>query len=187
MGNGSCIVRTCYLGGWTAANHWELTEQLFNETLVFTTKRVTEKHVAQGTVFNLHSTSEKRLFGLTKLWHGSTRVNISDPARTLIDMIAMPDTGGGIGHVTECLKTYLLRENGDRKILLKYADQYSNGIVFKRLRFLADKCLNDHELSNACKLRLTAGYGKLDPSLKCNTIVTAWRLWIPAGWSANLE
>lgn len=177
----------CYIGGWTAAHHWELTEQLFNETLVFTTKRVAEKHVAQGTVFNLHSTSEKRLFGLTKLWRGSTRVNISDPARTLIDMIAMPDTGGGIGHVTECLKTYLLRENGDRKILLEYADQYGNGIVFKRLGFLADNCLNDHELSNACKLGLTAGYGKLDPSLKCNKLVTAWRLWIPAGWNANLE
>ena len=35
----------CYIGGWTAAHHWELTEQLFNETLVFTTRRVIEKHV----------------------------------------------------------------------------------------------------------------------------------------------
>lgn len=31
--------------------HWELTEQLFNETLVFTTRRVSETRVkAQGTV-----------------------------------------------------------------------------------------------------------------------------------------
>ena len=29
----------CYVGGWTAAHHWELTEQLFNETVVFTTRR----------------------------------------------------------------------------------------------------------------------------------------------------
>jgi hypothetical protein len=27
------------LRGWTAAHHWELTEQLFNETLVFTARR----------------------------------------------------------------------------------------------------------------------------------------------------
>src|SRR5690349_14008628 len=24
----------CYIGGWTAAHHWDLTEQLFNETVV---------------------------------------------------------------------------------------------------------------------------------------------------------
>ena len=63
----------CYVGGWTAAHHWELTEQLFNETLVFTTRRLTEeRHVAQGAVFVLHHVSDKRLFGLTTLWRGST-------------------------------------------------------------------------------------------------------------------
>ena len=46
----------CYIGGWTAAHHWELTEQLFNETVVFTARRVTEKRVtAQGAVFLLHN------------------------------------------------------------------------------------------------------------------------------------
>src|SRR5271166_4722418 len=46
----------CYIGGWTAAHHWELTEQLFNEIFVFTTRRVTEKHsVAQGAAFLQHS------------------------------------------------------------------------------------------------------------------------------------
>src|SRR5580693_576065 len=42
----------CYVGGWTAAHHWELTEQLFNETFVFTTRRVIGKRVtAQGATF----------------------------------------------------------------------------------------------------------------------------------------
>ena len=46
----------CYIGGWTAAHHWELTEQLFNETFVFTTRRISEKHVvAQGAAFLLHN------------------------------------------------------------------------------------------------------------------------------------
>src|SRR3989442_5492658 len=50
------LFNECYIGGWTAAHHWELTEQLFNETLVFTTRRVTEKSViAQGAVFVLHN------------------------------------------------------------------------------------------------------------------------------------
>ena len=30
----------CYVGGWSAAHHWELTEQLFNETVIFTANRI---------------------------------------------------------------------------------------------------------------------------------------------------
>jgi hypothetical protein len=81
----------CYIGGWTAAHHWELTEQLFNETVVFTTRRISaQRAMAQGVVFLLHHAAKKRLFGLKSVWRGTTRVNISDPARTLIDMLAMP-------------------------------------------------------------------------------------------------
>src|SRR5713101_6359928 len=97
----------CYIGGWTAAHHWELTEQLFNETFVFTTRRVTLKHVtAQGVAFLLHNIKPKRLFGLKTLWRGSAKVSISDPARTLVDMIAAPEVGGGIDHVADCLSNY---------------------------------------------------------------------------------
>src|SRR5579864_2578424 len=108
------LFNQCYIGGWTAAHHWELTEQLFNETLVFTTRRVTEKRVtAQGVAFRLQTIKAKRIFGLKTLWRGSTKVSISDPARTLVDMIAMPEVGGGIDHVAECLSTYL--RGKDRK------------------------------------------------------------------------
>ncbi len=177
----------CYIGGWTAAHHWELTEQLFNETLVFTSRRVGTKHVAQGTIFTLHHASEVQFFGLTKLWRGSTRVNISDPARTLIDMIAMPGTGGGIDHVAGCLNSYLKHEKGDRSLLIKYGDQFGNGVVFKRLGFLADTHLLDDELAAACRARLTAGYGKLDPALPCKKLITSWRLWIPSTWRTRAE
>src|ERR1022692_2287792 len=98
----------CYIGGWTAAHHWELTEQLFNETFVFTTRRVIEKRVtAQGATFLLRSVKTKRLFGLKTLWRGSVKVSISDAARTLVDMIAAPELGGGIDHVSDCLSAYL--------------------------------------------------------------------------------
>src|SRR6266571_4281931 len=67
----------CYIGGWTAAHHWELTEQLFNETVVFTMRRVIEKRViAQGATFLLHNIKAKRFFGLKTLWRGSVKVAI---------------------------------------------------------------------------------------------------------------
>lgn len=170
----------CYIGGWSAAHHWELTDQLFNETLVFTTRRLPERHVAQGVVFVLRHTTETRLFGLTKIWRGSTRVTISDAARTMIDMIAMPGTGGGIDHVTECLAAYVHNNKEARGLLIQYAEQFGNGVVFKRLGYLAEKHLRDNALADECRARLTQGYARLDPSLSCKKLVTAWRLWVPA-------
>ena len=109
------LFNQCYIGGWTAAHHWELTEQLFNETLVFTTRRVTEKRVvAQGAVFVLQNVKPKRFFGLKTLWRGSVKVSISDPARTLVDMIAAPDVGGDIDHVGDSLSAYLATKIADR-------------------------------------------------------------------------
>src|SRR5438067_2336083 len=48
-----------YIGGWTAAHHWDLTEQLFNEILVFSVRRVPEKYAAQGVTFSLRHATEK--------------------------------------------------------------------------------------------------------------------------------
>jgi predicted transcriptional regulator of viral defense system len=85
------LFKQSYIGGCTAAHYWEFTEQLFNETLVFTTRRVTRKRViAQGAAFVLHNVRLGRLFGLKTLWRGSAKVAISDPVRTLVDMIAAP-------------------------------------------------------------------------------------------------
>jgi predicted transcriptional regulator of viral defense system len=57
-----------YIGGWTAAHNWDLTEQLFNETVVFTTRRIgSERVVAQGVAFQLHHTTAKNSFGLKSI------------------------------------------------------------------------------------------------------------------------
>lgn len=173
----------CYVGGWTAAHHWDLTEQLFNETLVFTTRRITTKRVtAQGVSFLLHHAGQKRLFGLKTIWRGTRRVSVSDPARTLIDMLAMPDTGGGIDHVADCLAAHAKASTFERDQLVSYAEQFGNGAVFKRLGFLADARLHDGELAAACRARLTKGYAQLDPALPSGHLHTAWRLWVPARW-----
>ena len=43
------------------------------------------------------------------------KVSISDPARTLVDMIAAPEVGGGIDHVADCLSAYLDNKPADRE------------------------------------------------------------------------
>jgi predicted transcriptional regulator of viral defense system len=176
----------CYIGGWTAAHHWDLTEQLFNETFVFTTRRIVERRMrAQGAVFMLHHVPAKRLFGLKALWRGSTKVAISDAARTLIDMIAAPDVGGGIDHVADCLNAYFGGKAADRDLLIRYAEQFGNGAIFKRLGFLADTQLHDENLVAACHDRLTQGYARLDPAIASQKLITSWRLWVPERWKDN--
>ena len=173
----------CYIGGWSAAHHWDMTEQLFNETVVFTTRRINAKRVtAQGVGYLLHHTVQKRLFGLKAIWRGSIRVNISDPARAMIDMMAMPDTGGGIDHVADCLAAYQKMPTYDGGLLVRYAEQFGNGAIFKRLGFLAETHLHNPKLAAACRARLTQGYAQLDPALPSSHLQTAWRLWVPPRW-----
>lgn len=176
-----------YIGGWTAAHHWDLTEQLFNQTVIFTTRRVDEQRViAQGVTFLAHHLAKKRFFGIKPIWRGTTRVNLSDPARTLIDMLALPQTGGGIDHVADCLSEYKKLRNADQGLLMKYAATFGNGAIFKRLGFLAEAHLHDESLAAACCARLTKGYAKLDPGLDCSQLVTAWNLWVPPRWKERL-
>jgi predicted transcriptional regulator of viral defense system len=173
----------CYVGGWTAAHHWDLTEQLFNDTVVLTSRRISAKRVtAQGVVFLLHHVAQARVFGLTPIWRGSLRVSISDPARTMIDVLAMPDIGGGIDHVAECLSAHVKSPTYDGDLLIRYAEQYGNGAVFKRLGFLAETHLHNAPLVAACRTRLTQGYTQLDPALPASHLHTAWRLWVPERW-----
>jgi predicted transcriptional regulator of viral defense system len=175
------LFNQCYIGGWSAAHHWELTEQLFNETLVFTTRRATEKRViAQGAVFVLHRVRPARFFGLKAVWRGSVKVSISDPPRTVIDMIAAPDVGGGIDHAADSLVEYFRSKKPDRDLLIKYAEQFDNGVIFKRLGYLAETRLHDDKLAAECRSRLTHGYARLDPTLPPQKLVTAWRLWLPS-------
>ncbi len=137
---------------------------------------------AQGVTFLLHAAAEKRHFGLQSIWRGTTRVMISDPARTLIDIIAVPELGGGIDHVADCLLTHSKMPNYDGTLLVRYAEQFGNGAVFKRLGFLADVILQDRILAAACLARLTHGNARLDPALESPQLATEWRLWVPKRW-----
>src|SRR5688572_29704415 len=54
-----------YIGGWTAAGHWDLTEQLFRSVFVFTARPLRRREqTVQGVAFTLRHIPEKALFGL---------------------------------------------------------------------------------------------------------------------------
>jgi predicted transcriptional regulator of viral defense system len=173
-----------YIGGWSAAEHWGLTEQLFRSVCVLTTKPIRSKQQSvQGTPFVLKHAREAAMFGTRPVWRGQAKIAVSSPAKTIIDMLEDPALGGGIRHVSECLDEFLKEGAAGVKELLAAADQLGNGAVFKRLGFLAEQRGGPAALIAACQERLTTGNAKLDPALSCPRLVTRWRLWSPARWA----
>lgn len=170
-----------YIGGRTAAEHWDLTEQLFRDIVVMTTQTVREKHqVRHGAQFTLYHIPESRLFGTRTVWRSRSKIQVSDVHRTIVDMLDDPALGGGIQHVADCLDAYLKRSDCNYDALIEYAEALGNGAIFKRLGFLAERC--DESLADDCRTRLTKGNARLDPALECTRLASRWRLWVPESW-----
>lgn len=172
-----------YIGGWSAAEHWDLTEQVFRSVLVYTARPARPREqTIQGIPFVLKRVKPDRIFGLRPVWHEKRKIEVSDVHRTLVDMLDDPSAGGGIRHTSACLKNHLASEQADVSKLIEYADHLGNGAVFKRLGFLLSRLDADEEFLESCRSRLTAGNAKLDPILPCRRLVKKWRLWIPKTW-----
>ena len=178
----------CYIGGWSAAEYWDLTEQIFRTVVVLTTRKLRGRApVIKGTSFMLCTISEKALFGTKPAWKGQVKVSVSDPTRTILDMLRAPKLGGGIRPTVDIFLNYLKSENKNIQTLTDYAKRLGNGAVFKRLGFLLERYAPDQEAAlNECRARMTNGNTNLDPSLKSERLITRWRLWVPENW-ANPE
>ncbi|MDP3013297.1 MAG: type IV toxin-antitoxin system AbiEi family antitoxin domain-containing protein [Candidatus Subteraquimicrobiales bacterium] len=175
----------CYIGGWSAAEYWDLTEQIFRTVVVLTTQKPRDRApVIKGTGFMLRTISEKALFGTKPVWRGQVKVSVSDPSRTILDMLNDPKLGGGIRSTADMFSNYLKSENRNIEQVIEYAKRLDNGAVFKRLGFLLERFAPDQTSAiNECRSRLTKGYVKLDLALKADRLITRWRLWVPESWA----
>ena len=172
-----------YIGGRSAAEHWDLTEQIFNDIVVLTSRPVRQKSQRlQGIRFSLKHINAGEIFGTRSIWRGKSRILVSDIHRTMVDILDDPAVGGGIQHVSDCLSNYLNSRNRDDATLLGYASRLGNGAVFKRLGFLAERHPDGAKLVEPCRERLTKGHAKLDPALKSPRLITRWRLRVPETW-----
>lgn len=175
-----------YIGGWTAAEHWDLTEQLFRQIFVMTTKTVRKKHeIRDGAQFMLRHIQERKFFGTKPVWRARSKILVSDIHRTIVDMLDEPSIGGGSQHVADCLAVYLKCPDRSDETLIDYVKALGNGAVFKRLGFLAEKYPNTEVLTEACLNHMTKGNAKLDPALKCSRLVSKWRLRVPSNCTAE--
>lgn len=171
-----------YIGGWSALEYWELTEQLFRTVCVLTNKRTSYGNTSHQSIgFYIKHIPLKKLYGTKTVWQDNVKIKISDPHKTILDIVDDPILGGGLQHSIDCLVEYKRLFNGqeNRRLLLDYTHQAKNGALFKKLGYLAEKLEFDWTFVKECQENLSKGYAYLDKTSHKNNLITRWRLWVP--------
>lgn len=173
------LFRPAYIAGWSACEHWGFTEQIFRDVAVFTASAIRERNLTvDRTLYVLRKIPEELLFGTRTVWRGDTRVDVSDPTRTLVDIFDNPKWGGGIRHVTRILEAYLASEHYDGTLLLNYMERVGNSAAAKRLGYLLETIPGDKSpLINELRPLISEGYALLDPSApQKGSFVARWKI-----------
>lgn len=169
----------CYIGGWTAAEFWGLTEQLFRGTFVVTAANIRRAREAfLGAEFHLTRATQERVEEVGKVWRGRERIAVSDRERTIADALANPSWVGGVRHFVEILRTYRESKEWNPSRLIKRVEEIGSGASFKRLGYLAETVLKpDRSIVKEALARRTSGVVKLDPAIADRgRINTRWGL-----------
>lgn len=160
----------CYIAGWSAAEHWDLTEQIFRSLMIVSARGIGfRSDEIQGTPVRIKVVGQERMFGTVGVWRGSERVDISDPSRTIVDLLDDPSMGGGIRHVADILDEYLSGAGRDEELLLDYCERFGNRSLYKRLGYLVEALgLKEPGLIERCRERMSSGVVALDPGIEAS-------------------
>lgn len=160
------LFKPCYISGWTAAEHWDLTEQIYNVVVVYSS-RPQRKAIQEigGVKYRIRRVPEDTIFGTTRLWYGSVPVQMASPERMIIDILDAPEMGGGSRQTLDTVRAYWRGTRKDPENLMSYAEKLGRGSVFKRLGFTAELFNDpDREWTDRCLKGLKKGITLLDPS-----------------------
>jgi predicted transcriptional regulator of viral defense system len=174
----------CYIAGWSACEHWGLTEQIFRDVAVISSRRIRNRAARiQGTLFRVKVLPPEKLFGLRSVWRREVKIQISDPSRTIVDILDDPSMGGGIRHAADALSVYFKeKEFRNDGLLLNYTSKLNNGAIYKRLGYLVETLrISADRIIGNCRENLTSGISALDPSVKAKgRIIRRWNLRVNA-------
>lgn len=173
------VFSPCYIGGWSAAEHWGLTDQIFADVVAFTTSSVRDRSpVVKRTKYVLTRTPDWKFFSLASVWRNNVRISVSSPSRTVADMLNMPRLGGGMKHVSEITGEYFAGEHRNDDELRVCLERLKNRAAIKRLGYVIEALnTNAPDIVAFCLENVSAGYSKLDPSRPaCGKLVRRWNL-----------
>ncbi|MDP8215313.1 MAG: type IV toxin-antitoxin system AbiEi family antitoxin [Candidatus Euphemobacter frigidus] len=175
----NAIFSPCYIGGWSAAEHWGLTEQIFSDVVVFTSSPVRDRTpLIKGTKYVITAIPNKKLFSLSTVWRNSIKLSVSSPSRTIADILNTPRLGGGMKHAAEFVAEYFDSEHRDDNELRECLEKLNNRAAIKRLGYVIETLgINAPDTVMFCEKNISAGYSKLDPSASMRgKLLRRWNL-----------
>ncbi len=168
------LARRAAISHWSALHHHGLTEQAPRKVFVLTT---TDTPIPQTrgrkagrkgsgcpvgqTVYQFIRVKPQRFFGTEKVWVGDARVTVTDPERTLLDGLMMPQHCGDFAEVLHAFEA-----RGDRldlKRIIDYALKL-DAATAKRLGWLLEhQGIDPARLEPLLNVPIK-GYRTLDPT-----------------------
>ena len=176
----AALYSPCYIAGWSAAEYWGLTEQLFRTTFVATAAHIRRRTASfLGAGFTLAQVKQERIKHLTAVWRGPVRTFVSNRERTIVDAAIDPRWLGGLRHMAEIFTAYSDDPKADPVELLNALRQANNGAAAKRIGYLAEQLWpSAHDLIDGALASRTTGIIKLDPAVnRRGKINTRWGIW----------
>lgn len=166
----SILAPTGSIAYWSSLNYHGLTEQIPTTVFVQTTKK--KKRASReifGVRYRFVLIKKERYFGLEEIWIGEDRVRITDPEKTVIDCLDLPQYCGGVIEAAKAIKSKLL----DPDRLKDHAVRFGSSAVIRRLGYLCEIFGADIDLPPiVCR-----NYVYLDPTLpKRGENSARWRL-----------
>lgn len=182
------LYHPCYIGALSAAEYWGLTNQKISNLFIFTIKKPKNHNpVINHVSYCLRTIPEDAMFGLTSVVRDTAEVFVSDPARTMVDLLVDPQLGGGINNVIDTLISYLKSSHKNMELLLDYAKHHYNRAVVKRLGYLLERCQSgEFNTIWFCKSMMNTGYIKLDSQMSADKLITRWGLWVSQEWRIKI-
>ena len=171
----------CYVGGWSAAEHWGLTEQIFRSIFVVSAANIRRSmERVLGVEFRVARVRRTRLRHTVAIWRGSEKVLVSTRAGTVADALTSPDWAGGLRPVANMLVAFHESGKWDANGLLAALKAIGRGAGYKRLGFLTETLLpSEGGLATVCSRKRTTGYVRLDPTIPARgRLNRRWGLWV---------
>lgn len=149
----AALIQPMAISHWSACSHHGFTTQSPRVVQASTPKKVITPEMRTGKAHSPRGRAVWQAFGMDfefihvkmdlfwgfeKLWVSSwQQVNITDPERTALDLIARSDIFGGVSAAIEMLESALGQIKVNR--LVNYALKHDTGSVIKRLGWILEK------------------------------------------------
>ena len=187
----AALVEPMAISHWSALAHHGLTTQIPPMVQASTARNVVTPEMRRGKAyrprghavwpalaleFEFIRIKQDHFFGLQQEWVNSwQRVSITDPERTVLDMVAHPRVFGSLRTAIETIEAHL--ERVDVKRLVEYALRYDVGAVIKRLGWTLEALGAPLAVVEPLQAYPGRTYYPLDPAGPGGgTPVTRWRV-----------